>query len=193
MQAKYDRTTRWLHAALACGVVVQLALSAVMHVPPGPGLGTNDWHRKAFELHAKVGPWVGFIVALHWLWLLLPQSRPGLSYLFPWASAETRRVLFAELESLVRLRIPPPAAGSPLVGTVHGLGLAAVTGSAMCGITLYLGYFVGIAIPRPILHGVALAHLTFGFLMWTFVIAHGSMALVHWIARPASQGLASDR
>ena len=86
----YDRVTHWLHAALALGVLIQLSLSAVMHVPAGPGLGVRDWHREAFEIHARTGLFVVLVCALHWLWVCLPYARPGIAQLFPWLKRDNR-------------------------------------------------------------------------------------------------------
>lgn len=177
---KYDLMTRWLHAALALGVTAQLVLSAVMRVPPGPGLGVHDWHRAAFELHAQTGIVVTIVCALHWLWISLPVSHPGLSYLFPWLRADARADIKIQLKMLLRLRVPSSQTLSPLVGSIHGLGFAAVTGSAVCGLINYFGYFMGAPIPTSVLHVVGRLHTAFGYLLWVFVIAHTGMALGHW-------------
>jgi cytochrome b561 len=179
---KYDRVTRWLHAALAAGVLAQLALSCVMHVPAGRGLGVFDWHRDAFEWHARVGLVLVGVCALHWLWLCLPWSRPGLAALYPWTRSGQRALLRTEFLNLLRLRLPVYGNVSPLVGTVHGLGLAAISGSAAGGIVNYLGYFRGVPIARWVLHDVARFHIAMGYLLWVFVIAHAGMALFHALA-----------
>jgi cytochrome b561 len=171
---KYDGTTRCLHAALASGVVIQLLLSAVMTVPSGPGMGMRDWHREAFELHAKVGLFVTAVCICHWIWIFLPRAKPGYLHLFPWIRHESRlalRQIFASLSS--------PHELGPLIGTVHGLGFLAVTGSMVCGVTNYFGYFLNFPIPRMVLHGVGMAHITFGYLIWVFVFGHTTMAVVH--------------
>ncbi|GLQ98273.1 cytochrome b/b6 domain-containing protein [Dyella mobilis] len=180
---KYDRVTRLLHAALAIGVVTQLLLSAVMKVPAGRGLGVPDWHRAAFEWHAKVGISVAAICLCHWVWILLPRAKPGYVHLFPWLKRDGREALRREWKAR-----PPSSHASlshlaPLVGTVHGLGFLAVTGSAMCGLVNYLGYFLGAPIPRWVLHGVGMAHIAFGYLIWAFVIAHVTMAVLHRVVR----------
>jgi hypothetical protein len=69
-----------------------------------------------------------------------------------------------------------------LAGTVHGLGLLAVSGSVAGGVINYCGYFAGAPIPRSVLHGVALSHVAFGYLLWIFLSGHVLMALRHWIA-----------
>lgn len=181
---KYDRAIRFLHAALATGVVLQLSLSTVMSVPAGRGLGVRDWHRSAFEIHAKVGIFVAIICALHWFWVCLPRSRPGFSYLFPWRRRGGRIAIYQELCALTQCHIPSPKSVSALVGTVHGLGLAAVTGSALCGLVNYFGYFRGVPIPPQVLHWVGLSHIAFGYLIWAFVIGHVGMALGHRYASP---------
>jgi cytochrome b561 len=176
---KLDGVTRALHAALAIGVVGQLGLSLVMRVPAGVGLGVRDWHRQAFEIHARLGLGVAAVCVLHWLWLCVPAACPGILSLFPWTDPERREVLGKDLKNLLQLRIPAPGQRSPLVGTVHGLGLAAVTGSAAGGIVNYLGYFVGAPVPTYVLHWVARSHIGLGYLIGLFVIGHTSMAVRH--------------
>lgn len=179
-EAKYDPVTRALHAALATGVVIELALQAVMHVPAGVGLGVDDWHREAFELHAHFGPTVAVVCTLHWLWICLPFSRPGVAYLLPWIWREQRIVLKRECMDLVRLELPPREGLSPLLGTIHGLGLLAVTGSVAGGIVSYLGYFTPVSISARVLHWTAWEQVIMSWFVWTFVVGHSSMAMWHW-------------
>lgn len=179
--SKYDPVTRVLHAALALGVVIELALLSVMHVPAGPGLGVRDWHREAFEIHCRVGPAVALVWALHWLWISLPCARPGVGYLFPWLRRDGRAVLRRELNDLSRLTLPAPDDLSPLAGTVQGLGLCAVSGSVIGGLISYAGYFMGVPLSAKVLHRVALEQLVVSWLVWAFVIGHGVMALRHFL------------
>jgi cytochrome b561 len=184
---KYDVVTLILHAALAVGVVCQLALSLVMHVPAGVGLGVRDWHREAFEIHARVGLGVAAVCTLHWLWLCVPISHPSLRSLFPWTQRDQRTILLRDLKNLIGFRVPAREVRSPLIGTVHGLGLAAVTGSAAGGIINYLGYFLGAPVPTAALHWVGRCHIALGYLIGLFVIGHGSMAVRHWLERPEAR------
>lgn len=194
-QPKYDLVTRWLHGALATGVVIELALLSVMHVPPGVGLGVRDWHRAAFEIHCRVGPAVALVWALHWLWICLPVARPGVGYLFPWLRRDRRAVLRSELGELMRLELPAPEASSPLIGTVQGLGLCAVSGSVVGGMISYLGYFMGVPISAKVLHEVSLEQLIVSWLVWAFAVGHVSMALRHLLMRNAGRrpSIQSDR
>jgi len=178
--SKYDTGTRWLHAALAIGVVIELALLSVMRVPAGPGLGVRDWHREAFEIHCRVGPAVVLIWALHWLWISLPFARPGVGYLFPWVRRDRRAVLRRELRELLRLTLPAPDDLSPLIGSVQGLGLCAVSGSVIGGLISYAGYFMGAPLSAMVLHEVALEQLVMSWLVWPFVVGHALMALRHF-------------
>jgi hypothetical protein len=186
----YDAVTLWLHSFLAVGVVCQLILGLVMHVPAGVGLGVRDWHREAFEIHARLGLGVAAVCALHWLWVCLPLSRPGVRPLFPWAQRDQREIIIRDLRCLLRSGAPPVGRQSPLVGTVHGLGLAAVTGSAAGGIVNYLGYFMGEPIPNDVLHRVARVHIALGILIGLFIIGHGSMAVRRWLAQPSASRVA---
>lgn len=185
---KYDPVTLGLHAALALGVVGQLMLSLVMRVPAGVGLGVRDWHREAFEIHAWLGLGVAAVCALHWLWSCLPSSYPGIRSLFPWTQRAGREILGKDLRNLLRFRVPTPEQLSPLAGTVHGLGLAAVTASAAGGIVNYLGYFVGTPVPAYVLHWVARLHISLGYLIGLFIMGHGSMAARHWLTRHRAAG-----
>lgn len=179
---KFDTVTRWLHAGLALAVAVDLALLTVMHVPPGPGRGVFDWHRKAFELHCRFGPVVAVLCLLHWVWICLPFARPGVAYLFPWLSRDQRIALGREFRNLASLELPSPHERSPLVGTVQGLGLCAVTASVIGGSISYLGYFTPVPISDRVLHWCALELIATSYLVWTFVIVHGLMALLHAFA-----------
>lgn len=178
---KYDRVTLYLHAALATGVVGELLLQTVMRVPAGVGLGVDDWHREAFELHAHFGPTVAVLCALHWLWVCLPWSRPGVGYLLPWLERERRVLLGQEFKRLLQLELPLQDGLSPLVGTVHGLGLLAVTASVIGGSVSYLGYYAGVPIPPRVLHWAALELIASSWCVWPFVIGHAAMAGVHWL------------
>ena len=180
---KYDPVTLWLHAALATGVVIELLLQAVMRVPPGVGKGIQDWHREAFELHSHFGPTVAVICLLHWLWICLPWSRPGVAYLFPWLRPSQRPALQREFRALLRFELPPRDELSPLVGTVHGLGLLAVTGSVVGGSVSYLGYYTGVPVPNQVLHWASLELIATSWFVWAFVIGHASMAGLHRLTR----------
>ena len=184
MTGKYDPITRALHAGLATGVVIELLLQAVMRVPPGVGKGVDDWHRQAFELHSHFGPTVAVLCLLHWLWICLPWSRPGVGYLFPWLRSSQWPALGSESRALLRFRLPLQGALSPLVGTVHGLGLLAVTGVVLGGSLSYLGYYTRVPVPNLVLHWCSRELLVTSVFVWVFVIGHASMALLHRLMRP---------
>lgn len=183
MQRKYDPVTRALHAALATSVVIELLLQAMMRVPPGVGQGVDDWHREAFELHSHFGPTAAMVCGLHWLWICLPWSRPGVAYLFPWLRSSQRPVLLREFHALLRFELPSQQALSPLVGTVHGLGLLAVTGVVLGGSLSYLGYYTRVPVPNLVLHWCSRELVVTSWFVWAFVIGHASMAGFHRLAR----------
>ena len=180
-QRKYDPVTLLLHAGLATSVVIELLLQAVMRVPPGVGQGVDDWHREAFELHSHFGPTVALLCLLHWLWICLPWARPGVGYLFPWLRSGHRPALHREFRALLRFELPATEALSPLVGTVQGLGLLAITGSVVGGTVSYLGYYTRVPVPNTVLHWAALELIATSWFVWPFVIGHASMAILHRI------------
>jgi len=184
---KYDGATRALHHLLAAGVVVQLALSQVMRVPPGPGQGVRDWRREAFEIHAWLGLVVALLCALHWIWLILPRATPNVVALFPWLRRQSRVRLAHETGQLLRGRVSPARLPSVLASSVHGGGLVAVTISASTGLCNYLGYFLGVGIPREWLHRVSLIHIYVGWALIVYLIGHGSLAIFHWWSDRSSE------
>lgn len=188
---KYDLVSRCLHTALATGVVIELLLQAVMRVPAGVGLGKDDWHRESFEVHAHFGPTVAVLCVLFWIWISLPFSRPGIGYLFPWLHRAPRPLLQREVRNLTRLRLPSPHDLSPLVGTIHGLGLLAVSGTVVAGFVSYLGYYTRVPISSRVLHGSALVLIALSWAVWAFVAGHVTMALWHW-ARADARGSQPD-
>ncbi len=180
---KYDALTLLLHAGLATGVVIELALQAVMRVPPGVGQGVDDWHRQAFELHSHFGPTVAVLCLLHWLWICTPWARPGVGYLFPWLRSSQGPVLRREFRALLHFQLPPREELSPLVGTVHGLGLLAITGSVLGGTVSYLGYYTRIPVPNTVLHWASLELIVTSWFVWPFVTGHVAMAALHRVER----------
>jgi len=180
---KYDPVTRLLHVGLATGVVIELLLQAVMRVPPGVGQGVDDWHREAFELHSHFGPVVAVLCLLHWLWICSPWARPGVAYLFPWLRSGQRPAMGREFRALLRWELPPQEGLSPLVGTIHGLGLLAVTGVVLGGSLSYLGYYTRVPVPNLVLHWCARELVFTSWFVWAFVIGHGSMAAWHRLSR----------
>ena len=177
-----DAVTRLLHAALATAVVIELLLQAVMRVPPGVGLGVDDWHREAFELHAHFGPTLTVVCALYWTWICLPVSRPGVARLFPWRDRAGRAELKCESVDVLKRRLPLHHSADALARTVQGLGLLAVTAGVLGGTLSYLGYYTRVPVPAAVLHWASVELVISSGLVWTFVIGHASMAVLHRIA-----------
>jgi hypothetical protein len=69
-----------------------------------------------------------------------------------------------------------------------------VTISATTGFCNYLGYFLGIGIPREWLHRIALIHICAGWALVVYLIGHGAMAVHHWRVERRARGarLADD-
>lgn len=182
MKIEFDPVTRALHAALATAVTLELGLQAVMRVPPGVGQGVDDWHREAFELHSHFGPTVAVLCLLHWLWVCVPGSRPGLGYLFPWFSHGRRAELRREFLDFLRLRLPLSSVAGTLAGTVQGLGLLAITASVLGGTVSYFGYYTRVPVPNRVLHWASVELIITSWFVWAFVIGHISMAALHRLA-----------
>jgi cytochrome b561 len=165
--------TRVVHLALLLTVVGQLLTSLIMERPlPGED---PDW---PFALHEQVGL-VGLgVLMLFWLWVLIRDERETpLQRLFPWFSAQRLADVVADVRAIVQalaaLRAPPLHLDA-LSGAVHGLGLLLATFLAMSG-AIWFAVFTGTPYGRIVL----MAHKLAGTLMWAYLIAHASAALLH--------------
>jgi len=165
--------TRVLHLAVLLTVVEQLLTSQFMERPlPGEA---PDW---PFALHEQVGLLGLGVLTLFWLWTLIRDERETpLQRLFPWFSNEAFGAVLADVEAIVRAviqRRAPPLRLDALSSAVHGLGLLLATFLAMSG-ALWFALFTG----TPCGHIVLSLHKLAGNLMWAYLIAHASAALLH--------------
>jgi cytochrome b561 len=165
--------TRVLHLALLLSVVGQLLTSLIMERPlPGED---PDW---PYALHEQVGL-VGLgVLMLFWLWTLMRDERETpLQRLFPWFSSEPLSEVVADIRAIVRavarLRAPPLHLNA-LSSAVHGLGLLLATFLAMSG-AAWFALFTGTPYGRMVLT----AHKLAGSVMWAYLIAHASAAVLH--------------
>ncbi len=94
--------------------------------------------------------------------------------LFPWFSLTGLRLVSADLKlhlrTLAKLRLAQNAGA--LANAVHGLGLLTVTAMALTGaVSLILG--------PDLAKQVIEIHTATANLMWAYVIAHASLAVIH--------------
>ena len=173
MTVARSHLTRVLHLAVLLTVVTQLLTSLIMERPlPGE---TPDW---PFALHEQVGL-VGLgVLMLFWLWTLIRDERETpLQRLFPWFSKEAFADVAGDVEAIAKAvvrRRAPPLHLDALSSAVHGLGLLLATFLVMSG-ALWFALFTGTPYGRIVLSLHALA----GNLMWAYLIAHASAALLH--------------
>jgi cytochrome b561 len=174
---KYDKATRWLHAGLALGITLQLALSLVMEhsEPDKPATGIAA---ATFEVHENVGMVVLAILVLHWLWQLTGHTLHGLGHLFPWFSANGRAAVMADAKRLVASRMRDNPQVSPLAGAVHGLGILVATAMGVSGAVLYFGMADNGSMSKPV-HVIEEFHGLMANLMWAYLVGHVAMGALH--------------
>jgi cytochrome b561 len=173
MSIARSHLTRLLHLAVLLTVVDQLLTGLVMERPtPGEDAA---W---PFALHEGAGVvGLGFLL-LFWMWTLIRDSRETrLSQLLPWFSAAGLGALAADLRAvsgaLARGKAPPLHLDA-LSSAVHGLGLLCASFLALSG-AAWLYLFTGTPHGRMALS----AHKLAGNVMWAYLIAHASAALLH--------------
>ena len=176
---RYDRLTRWLHAAIALGVTTQLGLSLFMEAPDDKDkVMATGLPLELFEVHEKVGMTLLVILALHWLWSLSGHVRGGIGHLFPWFSKERMANVISEAKDALELKITDPAVSTALAGAVHGLGLLVATGMAVSGAVVFFnlsktGHITELGDAFKELHVIAAS------LVWLYLISHVAMAAIH--------------
>jgi cytochrome b561 len=175
---KRSLLTRLLHLLLAAAIIHQLAVSLVMQMPnPSGRRGT-----LGFEFHEIVGLLSLGVLAIFWVWTLVRRREHGFTVLVPWFSSVRRKAAMEDLSlylGAIRKRVfPQPPDESPFARAVHGLGLLVATSMAATGAVVYVlmeanGKVTGLG-------AVALdAHRALANLMWAYLIAHASIALLH--------------
>jgi cytochrome b561 len=173
MSISRSHLTRVLHLAVLLTVVEQLLTSQIMERPlPGED---PDW---PFALHEQVGL-VGLgVLTLFWLWTLIRDERETpLQQFFPWFAMKALGEVAVDIEAIGRAvirRWAPPLHLDALSSAVHGLGLLLATFLAMSG-AVWFALFTGTPYGRIVL----MAHKLAGNLMWAYLIAHASAALLH--------------
>jgi len=178
---KYDRITRWLHAGIALGVMVQLFSSLFME-PPAPGRPLAEPGYHFFLVHRWSGIIVVILVIFHWLWGLNGHVAGGWGHLFPWFSGRRLRDFMSDLK-----KVPKWLQGAfpgqreetiPLAGAIHGLGLLVVSAMALSGTTIFFGMgshgsmsgFVAM---------VREGHMVMGNVIWIYFLGHAGIAVLH--------------
>ncbi|MES1982966.1 MAG: cytochrome b/b6 domain-containing protein [Pseudomonadota bacterium] len=179
---RYDRVTRWLHAAIAFGITAQLGLSLFMEAPddrdshPATGLPL-----QLFEAHELIGlSLLGLLVA-HWLWTLSSHVQGGMRHLFPWFNRKSLATVMLDLRAILRFQLKDPARENALAGAIHGLGLLAATAMAATGTVIFFNLSESGHMTAP--GGIFLElHSLFASLIWVYYIGHVMMAIAHsWL------------
>jgi len=178
---KYDRITRWLHAGIALGVVVQLFCSLFMDVP-APGRPLAGIGYRLFLIHRWSGITVVALVMLHWLWGLSGHVQGGWGHLFPWFSGPRLRNLISDIKDVpkwVRGAFPGQQEETiALAGAVHGLGLLAVSAMALSGAVIFFGMGPHGSMSRLVVL-VRQGHMYMGIVLWFFFAGHVGIAVLH--------------
>jgi len=169
-------TTRVLHVLLLLATLHQLIGSNFVERPlPGED---PDW---PYALHVWTGVAGLVTIALFWMWTLLRGANETPAWrLVPWFSSAARGALLDDVAALAtRLKsLKPPSEDYPaLASAVHGLGLAIFTFMAASGASWYFVFAGG-----PVGKYVIVLHKLAANVMWAYLIAHASVAVLHHAA-----------
>lgn len=166
-----SNTTRVMHLLLLLAVVNQLISNQFMERPlPGepPAL--------IYVQHEYVGLAGLALMTAFWVWMLVRRGETRLVRLLPWLSPSALRDVVADvgaqLRRMARLRAPDDGDGA-LASAVHGLGLLVVSAMTLSGGIYY------VALGSPLARNAMSVHRLFANLMYAYIIAHASMAVLH--------------
>jgi len=174
---EWSLTTKFLHVGLLTTVTLQLITSLVMDEPDDDGSLIG---MALFEAHELIGLTALGIVLLHWLWSLVNYTNGDLKHLFPWG-AVGRQQIASDIKALLRFEMPQGGKRGGLPGLIHGLGLLAVSGAALTGGMLFLLY-PEFGEPGALAEGFEELHEGLATLVWTYWVAHGSIAVLHHLS-----------
>jgi cytochrome b561 len=178
---KYDRITRWLHAGIALGVVVQLFCSLFMDVP-APGRPLPQAGYRLFLIHRWSGITVVSLVILHWLWSLSGHVAGGWGHLFPWFSGPRMQRLVSDIKDVPKWlqgEFPDQQEETiALAGAIHGLGLLTVSAMALSGAVIFFGMGPDGSMSRLVAL-VRQGHMYMGNVMWVYFLGHVGIAVLH--------------
>ena len=164
--------TRIVHLLMLLVVLNQLVGSQFMD-PPDPGEAPSS----VYVIHQYSGLAGSAVVAAFWIWTLVRRGETSVGRLVPWLSRRRLRDvgvdLAAQLRRLMRGRGPDDSDGA-LSSAVHGLGLLAVTAMAATGSLWFFAH------GTPAAHLAMDVHTTIANLVWAYLFAHASLAVIHW-------------
>jgi len=159
----WDVGTSILHLGLAVGVTLQLFVALVMH-----------GHHWIFVIHEWVGAFLILVVLAQWAWILWIKPE-NMHHLFPWDPAGLRAVK-NDLQNLLKGQLPEGGAKNKggLPGFICGLGFIAVTGMALSGLLIFIGFQLHM---NP--HFFKKMHSGIANFVWVYWVGHVAMAITH--------------
>lgn len=175
---RWQRVTRWLHAGIALGISAQLVLSLGM-AAPDHAAHSSQAAQAMLEAHELVGLTTFALLALHWLWLILPRSDVSFAKLFPYSRVSWQQVRADLAHVRSQRRLPEAHQLGGLAGLIHGLGFLTATLMAVSGAALYWVMDFGAGVDSQSFHLIGTVHGLFGNLMWAYLLGHVAAALWH--------------
>jgi cytochrome b len=138
-----------------------------------------------YVMHEYLGLALLGLLGLYWIWAAVRKSETSLVQLFPWLSTSRYQPILEDLhrylKSMLNLALPDSESPSPLAKAVQGAGLVVALLLGVSGLLIFL-YAPPDGELRGWLHLVEEIHEAFGSLLWVYLVAHLSMAVLHQLA-----------
>jgi len=182
---RHNRATRLLHAGLALAIVSQLLTSLAMQGPDD--VQTGD---ILFQVHRYSGLSATVLAFGLWLTILLRSRGTDLGALIPWFSVRRLSALWQDINfhgrAALNLRLPEHDPQAALPSAIHGLGLLLISAMAASGAVYFVQVALGLHSAEPDGMVAMTVHLALGNLVWAYLIAHASLAVLHHLLRSMS-------
>lgn len=180
----YSRFLRIAHALVACSATLALGISLVMDHPHRSRAMTHGGG-LLFHWHEAAGLFALAVLVAGWAYRVMNWRRESQRRLFPWLTLDGARALARELVDFLRLRWTAIPESGALAGTVHGLGLLAITAMAITGGAIYATLGAQDTL-TPTASSIMHLHSFIATFAWIYFCGHALMAVWHELIGHAS-------
>lgn len=133
--------------------------------------------RLGILIHGIGGCGLFLTVVCAWLWNICHERGKMLKHLYPY-KGERLQLVKQDILNLFKFQLPKTGYQGGLPGLVEGLGLLAVTGMALTGICLFIGYLLShVHLDKPLLK-ILDVHGFLANFVWVYWFGHVGMACI---------------
>ena len=164
------KAIRYMHVVILCLVLLEILLSNIMKVDKSGHLSSDLVQFIGTWAHITIGL---SLVCLGPIFIFIVLKIRGVEHFYPYLFRNVGQIK-QDIKQLLKLQLPE---GKPygIAACVQGLGLGALCLVFLSGFTWFICWQSG----WPIMEQVEGIHKTLTGLLETYVVGHGSFAIIH--------------